>query len=405
MSVDRAGRLVQQQSGPEGYAAYIPHPLPPNPPLELTGKLGGLLERASNSLGRLDGISRNLDPARLLYMYVRREAVLSSQIEGTQSTLTELLEYENSEASGVPIEDVEEVSRYVAALKYAVGEIETGSPLSLRLIRATHKILMSGGRGSKQDPGEFRRTQNWIGGTRPGTARFVPPPPQELMKALGDLEIFIVEGTETPIVKAGLAHAQFETIHPFLDGNGRIGRLLITMILCGERVLAQPFLYLSLYFKQHRDDYYSALQRLRTEGDWEGWMAYYLEGVDWTARQTIATTEEILTLFQVDRQLVQSKARSNTLFRVYEEMQRRVLVSIRRASEELNLTIPTVTTALLTLQEMGIVREITGRTYGRLFVYDKQLKILNRNDELSASNAEPPRSREDVWRDGFDRRI
>ena len=263
----RAGLLVQQQSGPDGYSAFVPAPLPPSPPLDLSGRLGGMLERASSSLGRLDGLSRGLDPDRLLYMYVRKEAVLSSQIEGTQSTLAELLEYENADAPGVPIEDVREVSRYVAALKFAVEKIDKGFPLSLRLIRDTHEVLMSGGRGSGQAPGEFRRTQNWIGGTRPGTARFVPPPPHELMHVLGELEHFIAEGDATPIVKAGMAHAQFETIHPFLDGNGRLGRLLITMILCVEHTLAQPFLYLSLYFKQHRDDYYAALQRVRSDGD------------------------------------------------------------------------------------------------------------------------------------------
>ena len=398
----RAGQLAQQQSGPDGYAAFIPKPLPPAPPLNLSGGLGGLLERASNSLGRLDGLSRGLDPDRLLYMYVRKEAVLSSQIEGTQSTLTELLQYENSEASGVPVEDVREVSRYVSALRFAMDQIGGGFPLSLRLIRETHGVLMADGRGAEQAPGEFRRTQNWIGGTRPSTARFVPPPPHELMRVLGDLERFIVEGAATPIVKAGLAHAQFETIHPFLDGNGRLGRLLITMILCAERTLAQPFLYLSLYFKQHRDDYYAALQRVRSDGDWEGWMAYYLEGVDWTARQATATTIQLLDLFRADRERVIGASGGASTLRIYEEMQRRVIVSIRRVSEATAVSIPTVTSGLKRLQEMGIAREITGRTYGRLFAYDRQLEILNRTDDLSESAHERP-SREDVWREGFDR--
>jgi Fic family protein len=398
----RAGLLVQQQSGPDGYAAFVPAPLPPAPPLDLSGALGGLLERASNSLGRLDGISGSLDPDRLLYMYVRKEAVLSSQIEGTQSTLTELLEYENAEAPGLPVEDVREVSRYVNALRFAVEQIDGGIPLSLRLIRETHGILMTGGRGGRQTPGEFRRTQNWIGGTRPGTARFVPPPPHELMRVLGDLERFIVDGSATPIIKAGLAHAQFETIHPFLDGNGRLGRLLITMILCAERSLAQPFLYLSLYFKQHRDDYYAALQRVRSDGDWEGWIAYYLEGVDWTARQAIATTTDLLQLFKADRERISTTARAASTIRVYEELQRRVVVSIRRVAEALQLSIPTVTAALGRLQQMGIARETTGRSYGRLFAYDRQLEIINRNDDSSA-DAGPDRTREEVWREGFER--
>ncbi len=373
----RAGYLVQQQAGLDGYSAFIPAPLPPNPPLDLSGHIGGLLERASNSLGRLDGISRGLDPDRLLYMYVRKEAVLSSQIEGTQSTLTELLEFENSDAPGAPVEDVREVSSYVAALRYAMERIAGGFPMSLRLVRETHGVLMAGGRGGRQTPGEFRRTQNWIGGTRPSTSRFVPPPPDELMPALGDLEKFIVEGHATPIIKAGLAHAQFETIHPFLDGNGRLGRLLITMILCSEKVLTEPFLYLSLYFKQHRDDYYAALQRVRTDGDWEGWMAYYLEGVDWTARQAIQTTTKLLELFSSDRERILSTTRAAATLRVYEEIQRRVIVSIRRLSDALGVSVPTVTTAVRRLQELNIVRETTGRRYGRLFAYQAQLDILN----------------------------
>jgi Fic family protein len=397
----RTGELVQQQSGPDGFAAFIPAPLPPNPPLHVSADLSALLERASNSLGRLDGLSRTLDPDRLLYMYVRKEAVLSSQIEGTQSTLTELLEYENSESPGVPIEDVREVSRYVAALRFAVDRVSAGFPLSLRLIRDTHEVLMTGGRGGQQTPGEFRRTQNWIGGTRPSTARFVPPPPQELLRVLGDLETFIVEGRTAPIVKAGLAHAQFETIHPFLDGNGRLGRLLITMILCAEQTLAQPFLYLSLYFKQHRDDYYAALQRVRSDGDWEGWMAYYLEGVDWTARQTTETTLKLLDLFNSDRERVLASARGGSTLRVYEEIQRRVIVSIRRVSETIGISIPTVTSSLKRLEGMGIVRETTGRTYGRMFAYYRQLEILNQTGD--PTQPPPPlRTREDVWREGFD---
>jgi Fic family protein len=399
----RAGALVQQSTGPDGYAAFIPATLPPDPPLDLSSRLGGLLERASTSLGRLDGLSRSLDPDRLLYMYVRKEAVLSSQIEGTQSTLTELLEYENAEAPGVPVEDVREVSRYVSALRFAVDQITSGKALSLRLVRETHAVLMSGGRGGQRAPGEFRRTQNWIGGTRPGTARFVPPPPHELMRVLGELELFIIEGDATPIVKAGLVHAQFETIHPFLDGNGRLGRLLITMILCAEGALVQPFLYLSLYFKQHRDDYYAALQRVRSDGDWEGWMAYYFEGVDWTARQTIATTAALLDLFRSDRERVLAARGGGSLLRVYEEMQRRVIVSIRRLANAVGVSIPTVTTALRRLEEMGVAREITGRTYGRLFAYERQLEILNRTDDAGLASPEPRQTREEVWRKGFDR--
>jgi len=377
-SHSRAGRLIQQQSGPEGYSAFIPAPLPPTPPMDFSGKLGGLLERASASIGRLDGISRSFDPDRLLDMYMRKEAVLSSQIEGTQSTLAELLAFENEDAPGLPVEDVREVSRYVHALRYGVEQIGEGMPLSLRLIRETHAQLMADGRGSRQAPGEFRRTQNWIGGTRPGTARFVPPPPQELLRVLGDLELFINEGEATPIVKAGLAHAQFETIHPFLDGNGRVGRLLITMILCAEGALAQPLLYLSLYFKQYRDDYYAALQRVRTHGDWEGWMAYYLEGVDWTARHAIQTTTDLLALFRTDRARVDAVARGAGTMRVYDALQQRVIVSIKRVAESAEVAVPTATRAMKLLQDLGIAKELTGGNYGKLFAYERQLEIMNR---------------------------
>lgn len=376
----RAGHCIRQQSGPDGYSAFIPAPLPPTPPLDFSGKLGGLLERASASVGRLDGISRSFDPDRLLYMYVRKEAVLSSQIEGTQSTLAELLEFENDEAPGLPVEDVREVSRYVYALRYGVDQIAAGMPLCLRLIRETHAQLMADGRGSTQTPGEFRRTQNWIGGTRPGTARFVPPPPHELMRVLGELELFINEGEATPIVKAGLAHAQFETIHPFLDGNGRMGRLLITMILCAECALAEPFLYLSLYFKQHRTDYYDALQRVRTHGDWEGWMAFYLEGVDWTARQAIQTTTDLLELFRTDRAHVDAAARGAGTTRVYDVLQQKVIVSIKRVAEHAGVAIPTATRAMKLLQELGIAKETTGGNYGKLYAYERQLEIMNRTE-------------------------
>lgn len=376
----RTGHLIQQQSGPHGYSAFIPTALPPVPPLDFSGKLGGLLERASASLGRLDGISRSFDPDRLLYMYVRKEAVLSSQIEGTQSTLAELLEFENDEIPGLPVDDVSEVSRYVHALRYAVEQVVAGMPLSLRLIRETHAKLMADGRGSRQAPGEFRRTQNWIGGTRPGTARFVPPPPHELMRVLGDLELFINQGDATPIVKAGLAHAQFETIHPFLDGNGRIGRLLITMILCAEGALVQPFLYLSLYFKQYRADYYDALQRVRTHGDWEGWMAFYLEGVDWTARQAILTTTDLLELFKTDRARVDAAARGAGTMRVYDVLQQKVIVSIKRVAESAGVAVPTATRAMKLLQSLGIATETTGGNYGKLFLYARQLEIINRGE-------------------------
>ncbi len=377
----RAGRFVRQQSGPDGYAAFIPAPLPPDPRLEFKPSLSEALERASHALGRLDGVSASLDPDLLLYMYVRKEAVLSSQIEGTQSTLTDLLQYENAEVPGVPEEDVREVSRYVAALQHGFDRLRGGLPISLRLIREVHGVLLRGGRGGNQTPGEFRRSQNWIGGSRPSKARFVPPPPQEMLASLDNLEKFLHDERERtpPLIKAGLAHVQFETIHPFLDGNGRIGRLLITLLLCAEGVLSQPFLYLSLYFKQNRADYYDALQRVRTQGDWEGWLRFYLAGVEEVAGQATATAHALLALFEADRARVAELGRGAASARkVYELLRQRVIVSIPRAAEASTLSRPTVTAALKRLTDLGIAKEITGRARDRQFVYGRQLGILER---------------------------
>lgn len=377
----RAGTLVQQQAGPDGFSAFIPAPLPPDPPVAFTPELQRIHEEAVHAVGQLEGVSTTMDPDRLLYMYVRKEAVLSSQIEGTQSTLSDLLAYENDAVPGTPHGDVQEVSRYVAALYHGLGRIQRGElPLSLRLIREIHGVLMQEGRGSAQDPGEFRRTQNWIGGTRPGNARFVPPPPHEMMGALDRLERFLHDesGRTAPIIKAGLAHAQFETIHPFLDGNGRIGRLLISLIFGAERLLTQPFFYFSLYLKENRSDYYDALQRIRTQGDWEGWIHFYLVGVEAVARQAAHTTLALRTMFEVDRQRITALGRAaGSALRVYDLLRERIVVSAPRAAHELGLTWPTVNTALRRLEHLGIAREVTGRSRDRLYVYDRQLELLN----------------------------
>lgn len=377
----RAGNFIQQKSGPEGYLAFIPAPLPPSPPLESTPEFHRVYEEAVHAVGQLEGVSRTMDPDRLLYIYIRKEAVLSSQIEGTQSTLSDLLEYESDGAPGTPVDDVQEVSRYVAALYHALGRIQRGElPLSLRLIRETHEVLMREGRGSVQTPGEFRRTQNWIGGTRPGNARFVPPPPHEMLAALGDLEKFIhdAHGRTAPILKAGLVHAQFETIHPFLDGNGRIGRLLISLLFVTEGLLTQPFFYFSLYLKENRADYYDALQRARTHGDWEGWMHFYLVGVEAVARQAADTALALRVLFEEDQQRVAGLGRAaGSALRVYDMLRQRVIISIPRAAEELGLTWPTVRSALGRLVELGIVTEVTGRARDRLYAYRAQLDLLN----------------------------
>jgi Fic family protein len=379
--MSRAGTFVQQQGGAEGFVAFIPAPLPPVPPLEFSPELQRIHESAVHAVGQLEGVSRTMDPDRLLYMYVRKEAVLSSQIEGTQSTLSDLLQFENDVVPGTPLEDVREVSRYVAALYHGLDRIETGTlPLSLRLIREIHGVLMRSGRGSVQGPGEFRRTQNWIGGSRPGNAHYVPPPPHEMMAALDNFEKFLHDGygRTAPIVKAGLAHAQFETIHPFLDGNGRVGRLLISLIFGAEGLLSQPFFYFSLYLKENRSDYYQALQRVRTEGDWEGWIRFYLVGVDAVARQAADTTLALRELFQLDQQRVMSLGRAAlSAIRVYEVLKERIVVSISRASRETGLTWPTVNDALRRLQQLGIVREVTGRNRARVYVYQRQLDLLN----------------------------
>jgi Fic family protein len=275
----RLGRFIETVTAGERVKAFVPPPLPPDPAIRLEGLLSRL-SAADRALGLLDGVSVLLpDPELFLYMYVRKEAVLSSQIEGSQSTLSDLLRFETVATRGEPIDDVREVSSYVDALMYGLERLRE-LPISLRLIREMHTRLMASGRGATKNPGEFRTSQNWIGGTRPGNAVFVPPPPNELMTCLDAFEKFIhLENPNLPpLIKAGLLHVQFETIHPFLDGNGRIGRLLITLFLCTQDVLKQPLLYLSLYFKAHRSDYYRLLQEVRENGAWEAWLEFFLDG-------------------------------------------------------------------------------------------------------------------------------
>jgi Fic family protein len=377
----RAGRFVQQQSGPDGFAAFLPAPLPPRPPLELDNALRGSLERASHALGQMDALSAFISPDHLLYVYVRKEAVLSSEIEGSQSTLADLLRYEIAEVPGAPVDDVREVSRYVAALQHGVRRLREGFPVCTRLVCEIHGELMRGeGRGGHQAPGEVRRSQAWIGGSRPGNARFVPPPPHEVGPALSALERFIHDEVDRtpPLLKAGLAHAQFETIHPFLDGNGRVGRLLITLLLCADGVLREPFLYLSLYFRRHRTAFYEALQRVRTHGDWEGWMRFYLQGVETVAREGAATTRALLELFRQDAERLRAVGRgAPTALRVHDLLCRRVIVTIPFAARELGLSQPTVTAALARMQALGIVREATGGKRRRQFVYTESLRLLD----------------------------
>ncbi len=368
----------------ESVRAFVPRPLPPDPPLVLDA-FHPLLDRANQALGRLDGLSTLLPDTELfLYLYVRKEAVLSSQIEGTQSSLSDLLLFENEVVPGVPIDDVREVSNYVAAMQHGLERLRDGFPLSLRLIREIHGILLQDGRGGDRTPGEFRRSQNWIGGTRPGNAAFVPPPPERLMECLDSFEKFLHDETQTLplLVQLGLIHVQFETIHPFLDGNGRLGRLLITLLLCARGALREPLLYLSLYFKTHRAAYYDLLQRVRTQGVWEEWLAFFLEGAEVTAKQAADTAVELIRLFEADRKRIQAIGRSAlSALRVHEYMQKKPLINIGLAARALNLSVPTVSGALARLAELGIAREVTGRERDRIFAYTQYLNIVSAGTE------------------------
>ena len=364
--------------------AFVPNPLPPVPPLQLDAEIQELIEKAMLALGRLDGLTTVLpDPTLFLYSYVRKEAVLSSQIEGTQSSLSDLLLFEMEGVAGVPLNDVQEVSSYVAAMNFGLKRLAE-LPLSLRLLKEIHGVLLAKGRGSKKEPGEFRRSQNWVGGTRPGNAVYVPLPPDQLIECLGPLEKFMHnDPVKTPLlIKAALAHVQFETIHPFLDGNGRLGRLLITFLFCAEGALHEPLLYLSLYFKQHRQQYYDLLQSVRITGDWETWLRFFITGVEETANQAAQTARALMNLATADEKRIQSIGKpAGSALRVHRLLQAQPIISIASASSELTLTPPTVTASLRHLEKLGIVHETTGRKYGRLYAYDKYLKILNEGTE------------------------
>lgn len=380
------GEYVKAVVGGETVLSFLPQPLPPTPPLVVEESYD-LSEKANRALGRLDSITTLLpDPYLFLYFYVRKEALLSSQIEGTQSSLSDLLLYESQGVPGVPINDVQEVSCYVAALNHGLERLRAGFPLCSRLIREIHGVLLREGRGSTQDPGEFRRSQNWVGGIRPGKALYVPPPQDKVQNCMTDLENFINDHPEpTPVlIKAALAHVQFETIHPFLDGNGRIGRLLITLILCAEGALSQPLLYLSLYFKQNRQEYYDLLQQVRLEGNWEAWLRFFLEGVMTTSEQATATARRIIGLFDQDSRRIESIGRAaGSTLRVHGFLRKHPLTTIGAVAEELALTTPTVTAALNHLQRLQIVRETTGRSRDRLYAYSDYLSILQEGTELS----------------------
>ncbi len=379
------GRFEITRVGGEEVRAFIPDPLPPVPPVDLGGARQRRLEQALLAVGRLDSITSLLpDPQLFLYAYVRREAVLSSQIEGTQSSLSDLLLFELDEAPGVPIDDVVEVSNYVAALEHGMARLREGFPISGRLIREMHERLLARGRGSEKQPGEFRRSQNWIGGTRPGTAHFVPPPPSHIGDLMSALEK-TMHASDAPwpvLVTTGLIHVQFETIHPFLDGNGRIGRLLIPLLLHDAGVLEQPLLYLSLYFKQHRDEYYRHLDLVRRTGDWEAWVDFFLEGVEVTAAGAVDTARRLVGLFEQDTARVATSGRTAaTLLRVLRAMHERPVITLKEVSRRTGLSFPTSAKSMTALIDLGLVRELTGYRRNRVFAYDRYLSILAEGTE------------------------
>jgi len=386
MKRELQGRYVTISTVGEKAQAFVPAPLPPRPPIDWTPELRSKFDQALLALGRLDSVSTPLpDTSLFLYMYVRKEAVLSSMIEGTQSSLSDLLLFELDQEPGVPLDDVREVSNYVAALDHGLRLPEEGLPLSLRLFREIHGVLLTKGRGSNQTPGEFRRSQNWIGGTRPGNAAFVPPPAEEVLECMSKLELFLHDQPEpTPVLlKAALAHVQFETIHPFLDGNGRLGRLLIALLLCEQKVLREPMLYLSLYFKTHRQYYYELLNNVRMTGDWEAWLDFFSEAVIVTATQAVETAQQLLDLSNQDRDKISGlgRAAASTL-QIHRALMEHPIATSGSLVEKTGITPATVNKALGHLEQLGIVKELTAQKRNRLFSYAGYIEIMSRGTEL-----------------------
>lgn len=365
--------------------AFVPAPLPPDPPIDWTPSLRSKFDQALLALGRLDSVSTLLpDTSLFLYMYVRKEAVLSSMIEGTQSSISDLLLFELDQEPGVPLDDVSEVSRYVSALHHGLRLLDEGLPLSLRLIREVHGVLLAKGRGSVQTPGEFRRSQNWIGGTRPGNASFVPPPADEVQECMNQLELFLHDVPEPtpPLLKAALAHVQFETIHPFLDGNGRLGRLLITLLLCEQGALREPMLYVSLYFKTHRQRYYELLNSVRLTGDWESWLDFFAEAVTFTSNQAVQTAQQLHDLSKQDRTRIGDLGRAaRSALQVHRALMERPVATSNSLVAKTGLTPASVNNALGHLVRLGIVRELTEKKRNRLFSYSDYIAILSRGTE------------------------
>jgi len=386
MKRELQGRFVTISTVGEKAQAFVPALLPPAPPIEWSTELRGKFDQALLALGRLDSVSVLLPETSLfIYTYIRKEAVLSSQIEGTQSSLSDLLLFELEQQPGVPMDDVQEVSNYVAALDHGLARLKDGFPLSLRLIKEMHEKLLSKGRGSTKTPGEFRSSQNWIGGTRPGNAIFVPPPPDDVQECMGALELFLYDQPEpTPVLlKVALAHVQFETIHPFLDGNGRLGRLLITLLMCNEKVLKAPMLYLSLYFKTNRQRYYELLNAVRHSGDWEAWLDFFADAVIETATQAVDTVQRLMALAETDRKRIQTLGRiSGSVLGVHHAMMERPLASPVWLKGKTGLALTTIGTSLEKLEELGVVKELTGQKRNRFYGYTQYISILNSGTEI-----------------------
>jgi len=386
MNRNLQGHYITISTVGEKAKAFVPAPLPPTPPIEWSSELREKFDQALLALGRLDSVSVLLpDTSLFLYMYVRKEAVLSSMIEGTQSSLSDLLLFEFEHQPGVPLDDVQKVSNYVAALNHGLNRLNEDFPLSLRLLKEIHSVLLSTGRGKECDPGEFRRSQNWIGGSRPGMAAFVPPPPENVQECMAKLELFLHDQPEktSVLIKAALAHVQFETIHPFFDGNGRLGRLIITLLLCSEKVLKEPMLYLSLYFKTHRQRYYELLNEVRLTGDWEAWLHFFADAVIHTATQAVDTAQQLMKLSAEDGQRINRLKRiSGSAHLIHKAMLERPMASPNWIQEKTRLSPATVNACLRELEQLGIVKEVTGQKRNRIYSYVEYIRIMNEGTEL-----------------------
>lgn len=374
----RVGQYVEQI---EGYKAFIPNPLPPKPEIIMDQEMWDLLSQADRALGRLDGATDALpNPDLFVFMYVRKEAVLSSQIEGTQASLIDVLEFESQALEPNNPQEVAEVVNYIAAINYGLERLKS-FPVSLRLIREIHKELMQGVRGAERDPGEFRRTQNWIGGGGCSLkdATYVPPPRHEMLQSLDNLEKFLHSPQPIPtLIKVGLAHAQFATIHPFLDGNGRTGRLLITFLLCEQNILQRPLLYISHYFKKYRSEYYDRLQAIRESGNWEGWLKFFLRGVYEVAQEAAATARKIVKLKEEHRQLVLNTMgrKSGNAIALLESLYFRPIFNVEHAEKITSLSYPNANALIKALSDIGLVEETTGQKRNRAFSYAPYLAVF-----------------------------